>query len=92
MFWKPARIRGLPGAQILGVSDPERFIAWNRAIGGYFLLRHGIFASRVRAHMLPDEVPFALRRPATMPHFVRGDLLPGSPTTLIYSELAALPI
>jgi hypothetical protein len=92
VFWKPGKIRGLLGAQILGVSDPDRFIVWNRAIGGHFLLRHGVFASRIRTHILPDEVPFALRRPATMPHLVRGDLLPGSQTTLIYSELVALPI
>ena len=92
MFWKPGKIRGLPGAHILGVSDAERFIAWNRAIGGHFVLRHGLFASRIRAHLLPDPVPFALRRPATMPHLVRGDMIPGSQTTLLYSELVALPI
>jgi hypothetical protein len=92
VFWKPGKVRGLSGAHILGVSDPERFIAWNRAIGGYFALRHGVFASRIRAHLLPDTVPFAFRRPATMPHFVRGNLLPGSQTTLLYSELVALPI
>jgi hypothetical protein len=92
VFWKPSRVRGLPGANILGVSDAERFIAWNRAIGGHFLLRHGVFGSRVRAHMLPDAVPFAFRRPTTMPHLVRGELAPGSRTTLLYSELVALPI
>ena len=92
VFWKPGKIRGLPGAHILGVSDAERFIAWNRAIGGHFVLRHGLFASRIRAHLLPDAVPFALRRPATMPHLVRGEMIPGSQTTLLYSEIVALPI
>jgi hypothetical protein len=92
VFWKPGKVRALPGAHILGVSDPERFIAWNRAIGGHFALRHGIFASRIRAHQLPDAVPFAFRRPATMPHLVRGDIISGSQTTLLYSELVALPI
>ncbi len=92
VFWKPATVRGWPGAVILGVSDTERYIAWNRAIGGHFLLRHGVFASRLRAHLLPDAVRFAFRRAAPMPHFLRGTLPPGSQSTLLYSELVALPI
>jgi hypothetical protein len=92
VFWKPATVRGWPGAVILGVSDTERYIAWNRAIGGHFLLRHGVFGSRLRAHLLPDAVRFAFRRAAPMPHFLRGTLPPGYQSTLLYSELVALPI
>ena len=92
IFWKPATVRGLPGAVILGMSDTARFIEWNRAIGGHFLLRHGLFGSRLRAYLLPDAVPFAFRRAAPMPHFLRGTLPPGTQPTLLYSELVALPI
>jgi hypothetical protein len=92
VFWKPATVRGWPGAVILGVSDTSHYIAWNRAIGGHFLLRHGLFGSRLRAHLLPDAVPFALRRRAPMPHFLRGTLPVGCQPTLLYSELVALPI
>ena len=83
-------MRGWPGAVILGVSDTERYIAWNRSIGGHLLLRHGLFGSRLRAHLLPDAVPFAFRRPAPMPHFLRGTLpVREARTTLLYSELVA---
>ena len=38
VFWKPATVRGWPGAVILGVSDTSgSSIEWNRAIGGHFL-------------------------------------------------------
>lgn len=92
VFWRPSVIRGLPGARILGFSDPALFVRWLRAIGGHLLLRHGIFGMRIEEHLLPDGTEIGIRRPVAMPRVYRGPDIADEHVSFLYSELVALAI
>ena len=92
VFWKPSNIKGLPAARILGVSDPQLFARWHRAIGGHLLLRHGVFGSRIDEHLLCKGDALGVYRPVKMPRLYRGPELADEKIGFLYSELAALPI
>jgi hypothetical protein len=92
VFWKPAVIKGVPAAQLLGVSDTELLHEWHQTIGGHLLLHHGVLASRIDALLLPKVNWPGIRRPAA-PHLVRAPAdLPTDQVSFLYSELAALPL
>jgi len=93
VFWKPAVIKGMPAANIVGVSDARLYETWHQAIGGRLLLHHGLVASRVDAHLPPHENWSAICRPVAMPHLVRAaPPLPADQVSFLYSELVALPL
>ena len=92
VFWRPVPIKGLPGARILGFSDPALFARWRAAIGGHLLLRHGAVAMRIEEHLLPEKVDFGIRRPVSMPRLYRGPDIAHEQVSFLYSELVALPI
>ncbi len=92
VFWRPSVIKGLPGARILGFSDPALFVRWVRPIGGHLMLRHGIFGMRIEEHLLPEGAEIGIRRPVVMPRVYRGPAMPDEGVSFLYSELVALPI
>jgi hypothetical protein len=92
VFWRPSVIKGLPGARILGFSDPALFVRGLRAIGGHLLLRHGVFGMRIEEHLLAEDVEIGIRRPVVMPRLYRGPEIPDDRVSFLYSELVALPI
>ena len=92
VFWRPTVIKGLPGARILGFSDPILFVQWNLAIGGHLLLRHGAAGMRIEEHLLPAGAEIGIRREVTMPRLYRGPAIPHERVAFLYSELVGLPI
>ncbi|MCC6716891.1 MAG: hypothetical protein IT555_03325 [Acetobacteraceae bacterium] len=92
VVWKPAPIKRLPGARIIGVSDPALFAAWHQAAANHLLLRNGAFALRIEQHMLPAGCDIGIARPVTMQRLFRGPAGEDAPVSFLYSELAALPI
>lgn len=92
VFWRPSVIKGLPSARIFGFSDPALFLRWRRAIGGHFLLRHGVCGMRIPEHLLPGNTTLGIQRPNPTPRLYRGPELPHEKVQFLYSELVALPL
>ena len=92
VFWRPSVIKSLPSARIFGFSDLSLFLRWRRAIGGHFLLGHGVFGMRIPEHLLPENTSFGLQRPNPTPRLYRGPEVRHEQVQFLYSELVALPL
>ena len=92
VFWRPSVIKHLPSARILGFSDLGLFLRWQRAIGGHFLLRHGVCGMRIPEHLLPGDTSLGIQRPNPTPRLYRGPELAHEQVQFLYSELVALPL
>ena len=92
VFWRPTVIKGLPGARVLGFSDPGLFVRWQMAIGGHLLLRHGAVGMRIEEHLLPADAKIGIAREVAMPRLYRGPAMASEQVRFFYSELVGLPL
>jgi hypothetical protein len=90
--YKPGRLRGLPTAVVLGLSDPEIFPRYHRTLGTYLLLRHGMVATRVERRLLAATPKLSLQVSGYRSKLYRSDTLAASDIVNFYSEVMALDL
>lgn len=90
--FKARVFKGLPSAEVLGVTDAEAFLRHLGAFGRHVLWRHGMVTTRIESRFLP-------RRPALSHHLVgyrpkmyRSETLSDADIDNFYSEIMALDL
>lgn len=92
VVWKRTRLKGVTGAMILALSDPEHFLGCRGALGSHLLLRHGLPYTRVESRLLP-RIPMACVELSGYRNKVfKSDTLTASDMSNLYSELVALDL
>ena len=92
VVWKPTRLRNIPGAMVLAVSDPEVFLRYRTAVGSHLLLRHGLPYLRVEIRLLPRVQGYARILSGYCNKVYRSDTLEAADISNLYTELVALDL
>jgi hypothetical protein len=92
VVFKRKRLKGLPSAEIIAVSDRALFTRYHRAFGRHVLLRHGMVTTRIETRLLTDVPPFAKVLSGYRPKMFRSDSLAATDIDNLYSELVALDL
>lgn len=91
VVWKPDRLKGIPGARVLAMSDPALFLRHRVAFGAQVLGR-GCLYTRVESRLLP-RIPFPAKELAGFRNKVfRSDTLAEADISNLYSEIVALDL
>ena len=91
VVWKPNRLKHVPGAMVLAVSDPELFLRHRLPLAGH-LLRCGNLYTRVESRLLP-RVPKPVKELTGFRNKVfRSDTLAEADISNLYSEIVALDL
>ena len=91
VVWKPDRLKRLPGARVLAISDPELFLRHRLAFGTH-LLRRGLLYTRVESRLLPRLPRGAKEMSGFRSKVFRSDTLTESDISNLYSEIVALDL
>ncbi len=92
VVYKKTRFKGLPGAFVLAMSDPERFLDYRFALGNHLLLRQGLLFTRVESRLLPRVPKPSIELAGFRNKVFRSDTLTESDISNLYSEITALDL
>ena len=92
VVWKRALWKGIAGARILALSDPELFLRHRLAFGSRLLVRHGLSYTRVESRLLPRLPQFCLEQAGYRSKVFRSETLTAADMSNLYSELVALDL
>lgn len=91
VVWKPDRLKHLPGARVLAMSDPELFLRHRLAFGTHLACR-GVLYTRVESRLLP-RLPYAAKEMSGFRNKVfRSDTLTEADISNLYSEIVGLDL
>jgi hypothetical protein len=92
VVWKRTRTRGVTGARILALSDPETFLRYHGALGSHLLVHHGLLYTRLESRLLP-RLPFLrIELSGYRNKVFKSDTLTAADMSNLYSELVALDL
>ena len=91
VVWKPDRIKGIPGAMVLAVSDPEVFLRHRSALS-WHLLSRGCLYTRIESRLLPRLPPRVKELAGYRNKVFRSDTLTEPDIGNLYSEIVALDL
>ena len=92
VVWKRTRIRGVMGARILALSDPEAFLRYHGALGSHLLVHHGLLYTRVESRLLPRLPRLRVELSGYRNKVFKSDTLTAADMSNLYSELVALDL
>jgi len=92
VVWKRTRIRGVVGARILALSDPEAFLRYHGALGSHLLVHHGLLYTRVESRLLPRLPRLRVELSGYRNKVFKSDTLTAADMSNLYSELVALDL
>ena len=92
VVWKPTRLKGITGAIILALSDPELFLRWRRALNSHLLVHHGLSYTRVESRLLPRLPALRIELSGYRNKVFKSDTLTAADISNLYSELVALDL
>jgi hypothetical protein len=92
VVWKRTRLKGITGALVLAMSDPDRFLRYRWALGGHLLLRHGLAYTRVECRLLPRPPRPCIELSGFRNKVFKSDTLTAVDMSNLYSELVALDL
>jgi hypothetical protein len=92
VVWRRTRLKGIPGAMILAVSDPELFLRCRLAVASHLLLRHAAPYTRVEARLLPRVPKPSIELAGYRNKVFRSETLTQADISNLYSELVALDL
>jgi hypothetical protein len=85
-------LKGLPGAFVLGFSNPGQFVKYRNAIGNHLLLKKGLVFTRVESRLLA-RVPWPSIELAGFRNKVfHSDTLSEADMSNLYTEIVALDL
>jgi hypothetical protein len=92
VVYKRTRIKGLPGAFILGFSNPGQLIKYRFAVGNHLLFKKGLVFTKVESRLLA-RVPITSTELSGFRNKVfRSDTLTEADISNLYTEIVALDI
>jgi hypothetical protein len=92
VVWKRARWKGISGARILALSDPELFLRHRMAFGSHLLVRHGLSYTRVETRLLPRLPQLCIEQSGYRHKVFRSESLTAADMSNLYTELVALDL
>jgi hypothetical protein len=92
VVYKKDRLKGLPGARVLAVSDPERFIQYRWVLGGHLLLRRGLLYTRIESRLLHRVPTLGIELAGYRSKVFRSDTLSEADISNLYTEIVALDL
>jgi hypothetical protein len=92
VVWKRTRLKGITGASILALSNPELFLRYRRPLGSYLLLHHGLSYTRVESRLLPRLPKLCIELSGYRNKVFKSDTLAAADMSNLYSELVALDL
>ena len=92
VVYKKNRLKGLPGAFVLGFSSPEQFVKYRTALGNHLLFSNSLVFTRVESRLL-TRVPWPGIELAGFRNKVfRSDTLAEADISNLYTEIVALDL
>jgi hypothetical protein len=92
VVWKPTRLKGITGASIIALSDPQRFLRYRQALGSHLLVHHGLSYTRVESRFLPRLPMLCIELSGYRSKVFKSDTLTAADMSNLYSELVALDL
>jgi hypothetical protein len=92
VVWKRTRLKGLPGAIILALSNPELVLRYRLALGSHLLVHHGLSYTRVESRLLPRLPTLSIELSGYRNKVFKSDTLTVADMSNLYSELVALDL
>lgn len=92
VIFKRKMLKGMPSAEVMGVSDGELFLRYHWAFGRHVLLRHGMVTTRVESRLLPRKPVWAKKISGYRPKMYRSESLNEKDIDNFYSELVSLDL
>src|SRR6266540_938469 len=92
VVWKRTRLKGITGASILALSDPELFLRCRAALGSHLLVHHGLSYTRVESRLLPRLPALHVELSGYRNKVFKSDTLTAADMSNLYSELVALDL
>lgn len=92
-IYKPVRLKRLPCAWLMHVSDPELFERHGALLRQHLLLQHGFASTRIEQRWLPGSVkPLAFTMQRRQPKLYLSKTLGDAQVRDVYSELMSLDV
>jgi len=92
LVWRHTRLKNVPGAMILAISDSELFLRCRPSVASYLLLRHALPYTRVEARLLPRVPRPSIQLAGYRNKVFRSETLTEADISNLYSELVALDL
>lgn len=92
VIYKRKTLKGMPSADVIGVSDEWGFLRYHRAFGRHVLLRHGMVTTRVESRLLPRKPVVGRQISGYRPKMYKSEYLTDKDIDNLYSELVVLDI
>ena len=92
VVWKRTRLKGITGAIIIALSDPQLFLRYRLALGSHLLVHHGLSYTRVESRLLPRLPTLCIEWSGYRSKVFKSDTLTAADMSNLYSELVALDL
>jgi len=92
LVYKRTRLRGLPGAFILGFSKPGQLIKYRFALGNHLLFKKGLIFTRVESRLLSRIPKPSIELAGFRNKVFRSDTLAEADISNLYTEIVALDL
>ena len=92
VVWKRTRLKGITGAIIIALSDPELFLRGQLALGSHLLVHHGLSYTRVESRLLPRLPTLSIELSGYRNKVFKSETLTAADMSNLYSELVALDL
>jgi len=92
VVYKKSRLKGVAGAFVLAVSDPEGFLNYRGDLGSHLLLRHGLLFTRIESRLLPRIPRSCIELSGYRNKVFLSDTLSEADISNLYTEIVALDL
>jgi hypothetical protein len=92
VVYKKTRLKGFPGAFILGFSDPVQFIKYRFALGNSLLFKRGLLFTRIESRLLARVPKPSIELAGFRNKVFRSDTLGEADISNLYTEIVALDL
>jgi hypothetical protein len=92
VVWKRTRLRGITGAIIIALSDPDLFLRYRCALSSHLLVHHGLWYTRVESRLLQRLPTLCIEMSGYRNKVFKSDTLIAADMSNLYTELVALDL
>lgn len=92
VVYKRKLLKGIPGAFVIAVSDPQIFIRHRFALGSHLLFRRGLLFTRIESRLLPNIPVPSIELCGYRNKVFRSDTLSEACISNLYTEIVSLDL